>query len=514
MSIFNKISGKRLRSNSFDLSHEKKMSFNMGELIPHLIQEIVPGDRFRVNSEVMMRLAPMLAPVMHRVNVFTHFFFVPNRLIWNEWEDFITGGKEGNLKPALPSMTFNETRKANFYKGNLPDYFGIPTTSSGITNSLPIFISALPFRAYQLIYDQYYRDQNLTNSIDINLGSHPEANEQTKLIVVRKRAWEKDYFTSCLPWAQRGGDVELPIDAQFTPSYMDRSALRKEDAGVPNDGDIKTEGGLMKAVNGENIRVENLMDPQVIESTGITINDLRLSVRLQEWLEKNARGGARYIEQIMSHFGVRSSDARLQRAEFLGGGKTPIVISEVLQTTHSDDPDLGEVGSMAGHGLSVGNSNRFTKRFEEHGHVFGIVSVLPRTAYQQGVEKIFTRFDKLDYYWPEFANLGEQEVKNKEIYYKGMAGDKPEGTFGYQSRYAEYKYKQSSVHGDFRDDFAFWHLGRIFATEPALNTEFVESDPDHRIFAVDTPGVHKLWAQIYNNVKAIRPMPKFGTPTL
>ncbi len=510
MNLFNQISGNKPGYNSFDLSHEKKMSFNMGELIPCLVQEIVPGDKFKVNTEIMLRLAPMLAPIMHRVNVFTHYFFVPNRLTWSNWEDFITGGRQGDLVPELPVMRISDTRKAGFYKGKLPDYMNIPI-QDGTQVFVTTDVSALPFRAYQIIYDQYYRDQNVSDPLDIEIDADGlmDAADQTVLVELRKRAWEKDYFTSCLPWAQRGGDVNLPIDSEFSPQYTDPT-IATLFPGVPADGDIKTQVAVVQSSTGQPIVIENLEDPQVIDSTSITINDLRLSVRLQEWLEKNARGGARYIEQIMSHFGVKSSDARLQRAEYLGGGKSPVVISEVLQTAEGVEP----TGTMTGHGLSVGNSNSFTKKFEEHGHIIGIVSVLPRTSYQQGIERMYTKFDKLDYYWPEFAHLGEQKVFQKELFYKGNNGELPETGFGYQSRYAEYKYRQSSVHGDFRDDFDFWHMGRIFDTPPVLNNDFVKSDPTHRIFAVETESVDKIWAQLYNNVKAVRPMPKFGTPLL
>jgi hypothetical protein len=252
------------------------------------------------------------------------------------------------------------------------------------------------------------------------------------------------------------------------------------------------------------------------EGTSVTINDLRRSIKLQEWLEKNARGGARYIEQIFSHFGVKSSDARLQRVEFLGGGKTPVVISEVLQTSATQAPEIAEtpLASMAGHGISVGSTHEFTKFFEEHGIVMGIMSVMPKTAYQQGTPRMFTKFDKFDYYFPEFAHLGEQEIKNKEIYTTNDATYN-EGTFGYTPRYAEYKYRESRVCGDFRSNLNFWHLGRIFSSAPNLNSAFVHPDPTtlNRIFAVTDDNTQHLWCQVYHDIKAIRPMPKFGVPS-
>lgn len=518
--LFNVVKGPKAKRNKFDLSHERKMSFNMGDIIPTLVQEVVPGDSFRISSETMMRLAPMLAPIMHRCNVTTHFFFVPNRLIWNEWEDFITGGKDGNLAPVSPYFDYNQLKVGGLVdSGTLGDYLGLPTRKS----TDPVFnsyrVSCLPFRAYQLVYNEYYRDQNLSDPIDFSLASGEiyDPLEVERLASIRKRCWEKDYFTSCLPWSQRGASANIPMRTEI--SYLDKSYLFQED-GTAFSGDATVvagqEGGIpptyMKdSESGNFARVENIDD-----ITGLTaVNDLRKAVRLQEWLERAARGGHRYIEQIMSHFGVRSSDARLQRPEFLGGGIQPIVISEVLNTVGAIDTDtFAPQGNMTGHGISVGGSNGFSKFFEEHGFIIGVVSVLPKTAYQQGLNRMWKREDKFDYFWPEFANLGEQEVRNSEVYLQNGGAAINDAAFGYQSRYAEYKYKESSVHGDFRNTLNFWHMGRIFDTPPSLNEEFVNSDPTHRIFAVEDESYHKLWCQIYNKVDAIRPMPFFGTPIL
>lgn len=507
------------KSNVFDLSHERKMSCNMGELIPILLEEVVPGDSFRVNSEILLRMAPMVAPVMHRCNVYTHFFFVPNRLIWDEWEDFITGGREGTLTPNLPKIQINPVTKDRFVKGNLSDYFGIPPTD-GKSCIAGFNVSQLPFRAYQLIYNEYYRDQNLTAPIDIPTGStdlDTGSSTLNNLAAMRRRAWEKDYFTSCLPWAQRGEPVQIPIT--MNPNYSELSLL-KDDSGYPtgNGGALSDAGASgnahMTSYNDGNntpLRVENLTDPQT--DFNLTVADFRRVLKIQEWLEKSARTGSRYIEQILAHFGVKSSDARLQRPEYLGGGKNPVIISEVLNTTGTATAAQGE---MAGHGISVGTSNRFTRSFEEHGFIIGIMSVLPKTAYQDGIERIWTKEDKFEYFWPEFAHIGEQEVKNKEIYldYNTVDPAIHDGDFGYQMRYAEYKYRNSSVHGDFRDNLDHWHLGRKFTSGPALNTSFVEASPSHRIFAVETESIDKLYVQIYNDVRAMRPMPYFSTPRI
>jgi len=501
-SLFGSVKVNRPGRNTFNLSHEKKLSMNMGDLIPILNQEVLPGDKFRVNSEIFMRLSPMIAPMMHRVNVYTHFFFVPNRIVWENWEDFITGGEDGNSAPVHPYFTMADGNKGYWAKGSLPDYMGIPAQDTITPMTSEQNISALPFRAMAEIYNEYYRDQNVTDPLDYHKGDgvHPGA-DYTTLLTIRKRAWEKDYYTSCLPWAQRGGEVGIPVEF----NYKDAATANPDTEGTVHiDGDGET------SVNTTKIALENL------EEDGVTvnINDLRKSARLQEWLELAARGGSRYREQLKTFFGVNGGDARLQRPIYLGGGRNPIVVSEVLSTvSDSNAQDFPPQGNMSGHGISVGRTNSFSHSFKEHGHIIGIMSVLPRTTYQQGLNRQWSRFDKFDYYFPQFAQIGEQEVKNKELYLDPYA-DLNEDTFGYQSRYAEYKYKESTVHGDFRDNLNYWHMGRIFDAQPNLNTSFIESDPTQRVFAVTDPDEHKLYVQIYNAVKAVRPMPYHNIPTL
>lgn len=527
--LFDSVSMRAPRRNKFDLSHERKFSFNMGDLIPIMVQEILPGDSFRVNTELMMRLAPMLAPIMHRVNVKMEFFYVPNRLTWDEWEDFITGGREGTSAPVHPQLAAANIGAAgldNMMSGTLWDYMGLPviqdnafTAPPGGGTAAPENVTALPFRAYQLIYDEYYRDQNLTASIDVSKASGVLANgaEQNKLLTLRKRAWEKDYYTAALPWAQRGSTVDIPLSDDPTQ----QSIASRVSTGLPF-----SEAGDMTIGNTGNVLMTGsaTQDGGVhlgAEGHGIDVTTLRRSVRLQEWLEKAARVGSRYVEQLRAFWGVRPSDARLQRPEFLGGSTTPIQISEVLSTVQQVDDASANIGTpqgdMAGHGISYGNKNGFKRVFEEHGYVIGIVSCLPRTAYMDCLPRSFQRFDKLDYFWEQFANIGEQAVLNKELFYRGYklpADAAVDGTFGYQSRYAEYKYGISTVHGDFRNSLLFWHMARAFADQPALNTSFIEADPTHRIFAVDDPTVHKLWCHAFHRVDALRPMPYYGTPTL
>ena len=468
--------------------------------------DINPGESFKINSEVLLRVAPMLAPVMHRINVYTHFFFVPNRLVWNEWEDFITGGEDGNAEPAFPTIPCNATTDNLFLKGTLADYFGLPVVNGAASAEQQI--SALPFRAYQLIYNEYYRDQNLIEKVNIDLGSGEMANTAaiTATMELQERAWEKDYFTSALPWTQRGGEAGVPLsDVQI--QYQDTSNVFLSD-GSNAMGDLSAVSGQLIAPTAA--RVENI---SVLEGD-ILINDLRKASRVQEWLEKSARGGSRYTEQIMSFFGVRSSDARLQRPEYLGGGKKPIVISEVL-STYQGDLETGGLpqGEMAGHGISVGRNNNMSRTFEEHGQIIGIINVTPKSAYSQGLAKKWTKFDKFDYYFPQFAHLGEQEVTRSELYQTWNASDSTEVVFGYQQRYAEYKYEPSTISGDFRDTLNFWHLGREFTSNPFLNQTFITCRPRLDFLAVQDDTDY-LWVQIYHHVSALRPMPYFAIPNL
>lgn len=515
MSIFKNINSQKPSRNTFDLSHERKFSMNMGELIPILTEEVVPGDSWKVNTETLMRLAPMVAPVMHRVNVYTHFFFVPNRIVWDNWEDFITGGEDGNAMPLMPTLNIGNHLGNLTHKGSLLDYMGAAVINS--VSECGSAINALPFRAYLNIFNEYYRDQNLQTKIPFDLGDGDT--DPTEILQKRIRAWEKDYFTSALPFTQKGGEVTTPLSGAASVVKSDSPNLMHMKYGVGGgaapDGPVTVESERLTVDSGSGMVGMNLDPNGTLEAdmssvTAASIEELRRASRLQEWLEKNARGGSRYIESILSHFGVKSSDARLQRPEYLGGGKNPVVISEVLNTTGTD----GELpqGNMSGHGISAGSSNSFSKTFEEHGYIIGIMSVLPKTTYQQGTRRHLLKNDKFQYFWPEFAHLGEQEVLNAELFATYCEQD--EGTFGYQSRYAEYKNIPSTVHGDFKEDLAYWHMGRIFESLPALNEQFIKSDPTHRIFAVEDPSSAKLYVQVYNRIRAIRPMPTFGTPRL
>lgn len=513
----------------------------MGKLTPVFISETMPDDTFRANTEVMLRLAPLLAPIMHRVNVFVHYFFIPNRLLWEDWEPFITGGRLGaevTNPPLPPYLHISEALQENlnlFAEGSLADYLGInPIADADHAAWNNKFIDIMPFAAYYKVWYDYYRDRNFeadNEYLPLPSGWNDTLATTNELLKIRNRKWQHDYFTSALPFTQRGDEVLMPLQGTGDVTYLATSEIRDAAGGLAS-GDLSTasagmnQGKLIAADGPENVRVENI-DEVTLTSSDVSINDLRRAVRLQEWLERNALAGSRYNESIMAHFGRKTSDARLQRAEYLGGGKVTVKISEVVTTAFSEDGDANNVpaGNMAGHGISFGNTNRFTYNCEEHGFIIGIMSVMPTSGYMQGMPRMFlNRKTFLDYPWPAFAHLGEQEVYKSELYALGAnvpagTGDVPAPNsefpiFGYQSRYSDWKFINSSSHGDFRSSLDFWHLTRKFSSSPTLGAEFVtfEDTLQDRVFAVSETDT--LWCYIYNNVSAIRSLPYFGTPML
>lgn len=503
--LFSKIQMAHTRSNVFDLTHDVKMSATMGKLYPCCLMEAVPGDKFSISGESLIRFAPLVAPVMHRMDVTIHYFFVPNRLVWPEWETFITGDPTAGVSATFPFIYIDDA--VDDVK-SLAAYFGLAIPST------PLGVNAIPFAAYQMIYNEYYRDQNLVDEVDYKLINGDNTLTVNTLKTMRRRAWEHDYFTSALPFAQKGQPVTIPLEFPDVPVARDILGEPMPVGGLygvmPSSGNAFDPVMNIEATNNTSQGPDMQPDLLYARTSSMTpysnVNDLRRAYRLQEWLERAARGGTRYIESILAHFGVKSSDARLNRPEYITGVKSPVVISEVLNTDGGTLPQ----GNMAGHAISV-NTGKYGSYFcEEHGYVMGIMSVMPKPAYMQGIPRHFLKNDPLDFYWPSFAHLGEQEITNREIYADHTS---PNGVFGYIPRYAEYKFQHNRVAGDFLSNLDYWHLTRAFASEPDLNEQFIECNPTDRVFAVNN-GDDNLYCHILNKVRCSRKMPIFGSPSM
>ena len=545
MSIFSKVAMPKPASNTFDLSHDKKFSMKLGEITPICLMECVPGDKFNITSTNLLRFAPLLSPVMHQSSVYIHYFFIPNRILWSKgfsstgdqvkgWEDFISGGEDGLSDPAFPTIS-PPAGTDIISSGSIWDYLGLPTGATAAatgTSYLGETFSALPIAAYNKIYNEYYRDQNLVTT---PLPDSLIDGDNTSLIYaqsgMQKRAWQHDYFTSALPWTQKGPEATIPLGTTAPllygdyapPTSNDKQYMREKYSVNPAgyftnlSGPVTTfsDGSVADPTGGAhmNLDITKTHVADLSDASASSINDLRRAFRLQEWLERNARGGSRYIEIIMAHFGVKSSDSRLQRPEFLGGSATPVTISEVLQTSDNAAENTPQA-NMAGHGVSVGASKKVSYFCEEHGLIMGLMTVMPKSAYQQGLPKLYKKYDKFDYFWPAFQSIGEQPIYNEELYFDASDNNN-DGIFGYTPRYAEYKYIPSSVHGEFRNTLNFWHMGRIFDTRPSLNQDFIEMDNTEveRIFAVNQDA-ENLYVYLHNKVQATRPMVYFGTPTI
>ena len=508
MSIFTQVKMRKPKYSKFNLSHEKKLSTQFGKITPILNMPVMPGDRFRGSSELFVRFAPQITPTMERYYATVHYFFVPYRIIWDEWEKFINGGGERGTIDPLPVMPYkeiNSTTFGQFGTGSLADYLGIPPVGN-ITDPNAVQIEVFPFRAYFMIFNEYYRDQNLQDP----LAYPTTSGEDPTAYSIQLKSYPKDYFRGALPWAQRGQEVTLPFD---DIQYKGTSDVVLATGGPATDGPLTSSGGLLLAGTTPGAsRIEN------IENIGApTINELRTAYRLQEWLEKNARAGARYVEQLLAHFNVISDDARLQRPEYLGGGITNISVDPVLNTTGLAEvsaDDGGVQGRMAGYSVGLGKTNQFSKRFKEHGLILGLATIMHRNVYHQGIPKFWSRFDFLDHPFPTFANLGEQEIKNKELYVDYSDTSTQDETWGYVPRYAEYKDGAiySGIHGDFRFNLNFWHYAQIYDSLPPLNADFMKYNNDDRIFNVIDQSVDNVYLHIFNQVSAVRPLPYFGTP--
>lgn len=546
-----------IRRSTFDRSHSLKTSFNVGDIVPFFIDEVLPGDTFNVDTSKVVRLQTLLTPVMDNIYLDTYYFFVPNRLTWSHWKQFNGENTESAWIPQteyeIPQIT--APADTGWSVGTIADYLGVPT---GVPN---LSVSALPFRAYALVMNEWFRDENLSDPLVVPVDDATVAGVNTGTFVTDvakgglpyKAAKYHDYFTSCLPSPQKGPDVLIPVaEASNYPvvalaEHVPASLYPQTNAhwGRPDNGDYYGTANKFGTIEGKvsgatlgfavpNFGVSdndgplnplNLWAVSSGNAAAATINQLRMAFQIQKLYEKDARGGSRYIEILKSHFGVTSPDARLQRPEYLGGNRVPININQVVQQSATASGATAQ-GTVTGMSVTTDSHSDFTKSFTEHGFVIGVMVARYDHTYQQGLERFWSRKDRFDYYWPVFANIGEQAVKNKEIYAQGPAKKDSAGNviddqvFGYQEAWADYRYKPSRVTGEMRSQYAqsldVWHLADDYSALPMLSDSWIREDKTNvdRVLAVTSATSNQLFADIYIKNRTTRPMPMYSIPGL
>lgn len=507
------------RRSLFSLSHYKLFTGKMGYLYPVACMEALPGDTFQMSTSIFLRFSPMVAPVMTPVTVKVHHWFVPTRLIWDDFEDMITGGPDGTSVPTPPYFVADGE---GVQSRSSADYLGIPPNVPNLE------YSALPQRAINLIYNEWYRDQNLQTEKTLSTASGLDTTTDQSLYL---SPWDKDYFTTASPYEQKGAAVNVPINLTSDgDSPLITATTTLSGGGISFSGGFSNGPSISRAQgSGSNIvlarsdgdggtNTANITSTftRPTASTTVTwnggpetqgalnLNAFREGMAMQRFEEHRMLYGSRYTEYLR-YLGVKASDGRLQRPEYLGGGRSVVQFSEVLQTAQDGDTP---VGTMRGHGIGAMRTNRFRRFFEEHGYVITLMSIRPKSIYTQGLNRMFNRKIKTDWWQREFEHLGQQEVLNKEIY---AASSDPDGTFGYQDRYNEYRTHPSYVAGEFRDLLNYWHLAREFESQPVLNSDFISSLPTDRVFA-DQTGNDTLYIMANNSVQARRLLSRRGTP--
>lgn len=538
-SHFSQLPKADIQRSRFDRSSSVKTTFNVGDVVPFYVDEVLPGDTFDIKTSKVVRMQSLVTPIMDNIYLDTYFFFVPNRLVWEHWQEFNGENTQSAWIPAteyqVPQLT---SPTGGWSIGTIADYMGIPT---GVSN---LSVNAMPFRAYALIMDGWFRDENLSDPLNIPVNDVTQTGSNGDDYVTDvalggmpfRAAKYHDYFTSCLPSPQKGPDVLLPLGSQAPVTTISSSNVKfpiptapglmignQSSAGVTDLSSMSFTPGANVSFS-SNIPVgmqESGMIPvnlvaDLSQATAATINQLRLAFQVQKLYERDARGGTRYIEILKSHFGVTSPDSRLQRPEYLGGNRIPININQVLQTSQTSDQS--PQGNPVGQSLTTDTHRDFVKSFVEHGFVIGVMVARYDHTYQQGLERFWSRRDRFDYYWPVFAHIGEQAVKNREIYAQGTDAD--DEVFGYQEAWADYRYKPNRVTGEMRSSAPLsldvWHLADDYESQPYLSDEWIRENKStvDRVLAVSSNNSAQLFCDIYVNNRTTRPMPVYSIPGL